>query len=97
MTVTTLVGDTQPKDFQITSNGAPLDATGWTVGLTVPVAGMTVEWLDAPTGTVRVTGHETLKPGQVKFRFKLTSGTGKVCYAPSGGAPDVWIVKKALA
>lgn len=49
----------------------------------------TVAWLSQAAGTVRVSGVETLEPGNYFVNFQVTDSGGKIGYFPNGngGAP----------
>lgn len=90
-------GASEPFDVQLKNNGAALDGTGYTVGLALyqaseAVSGVSVAWLTQASGTVRVTGHESLAIGEYQARFTLTDTSSKVGHVPNGGEADRWIV-----
>lgn len=92
-------GTTEPQDFQVRDLGVPVNGLGWTVGLEItdedgvePATPPTVDWLDAATGKVRVSGVENLAVGTYLVRYKLTDSGGDFGYAPNGKYADTWIV-----
>jgi hypothetical protein len=94
MTIITIVGDSEPKDFQILNNGVVLNGAGLTVGIVLPAEApaLTAAWLDQAAGKVRVTGHEQLQIGSYYFRFTLTDGSGQIGFAPNVKKADKWTV-----
>ena len=86
-----VVGTSEPQDFQLyNEEDVPLVGTGVTVEIdwrgTDPVGspGVTVAWLDATIGTVRVTDTEDMPVGLYRFRWKLTdSGGGRSGFIPN--------------
>lgn len=100
MTHTIPFGTSEPQDFALLDEGAPLVGTGLTLELVITEANgtalgspaPTVAWLVQADGTVRVLGTETLSLGSYSVRYQLTDGLGQVGYAPNGDAADTWDV-----
>jgi hypothetical protein len=96
------VGTSEPQDFQLRDKGVAVDATGYTVELQIsrlengsPVAVSpppAIAWLSAASGTVRVTGVETLAIGNYLVRYRVTDTGGKVGFFPNGERADQWRV-----
>lgn len=98
---TIVVGTSEPQDFQLYDDGVALVGTGYTVTLAIAnrsgatiATPPTVAWLSQATGTVRVSGVETLTVGKYDVRFLLTDSSSDDGYAPNGLAPDLWHVVK---
>ena len=98
MTHTMVVGTTEPQDFQLLDDHAPLVGTGLDIDIEFRANEVDAEdlpsvaWLSQATGTVRVTDVESLAVGTYHFRFTLTDSGGKVGYVPNESATDVWRV-----
>jgi len=91
-----VVGTSEPQDFQLLEDGVAKDGTGWDVDIEwrdSPDTPPTVAWLVQASGTVRVTGTESMAVGQYRFRFSLTDGGGDVGYVPNlDKEANVWRV-----
>ena len=98
-----VVGTSKPQDFQVLSDGAPLNGSTWTIAIEFRLTGLsaaqlsgvsqvTVAWLDAALGKVRASGVEFLPLGTYYFRFVITDGSGKDAYADSDAGADEWRV-----
>lgn len=95
MTHTMVEGTSEPQDFQLLDDGAPLDGTGWTVGIEWrgdDPTGPTVDWLSQADGTVRVSGCEDMAVGIYPFRFTIANGGGALAYVPNAASADEWRV-----
>jgi hypothetical protein len=96
------VGTSEPQDFALRNAGEAINATGYTVALEISqlVNGVAVDvssppsaaWLSAATGSVRVTGVETLGIGNYLVRYKVTDTLGKIAFFPNGDKADQWRV-----
>lgn len=89
----------EPQDFVLENDEVAIDGTGLTVGLHIEThAGAavlpepTVAWLVQASGTVRVSGCDTLPVGRYKVRFSVENGSGDIGYFPRDGQPMVWKV-----
>lgn len=101
MSLDLTAGQTEPIDYLLEADGAPVNLSGMTVELVlhrpngdlVDVAGdVTTE--DAAAGRVRYSPDAAdLAPGHYLARWKVTDGGGKVGYFPRG-APLAWSVWK---
>lgn len=103
MTHDLVEGTTEPQDFQLLDDGAPLVGTGFDVALVIaPAVGTSTpavgspapvaEWLSQALGTVRVTGADILERGSYSVRYSLTDGSDDVGYAPNAAQSDTWRV-----
>lgn len=100
MTLPIPYGTSEPQDVQLKNGGVAYDGTGLQVELVIarttsagvgspaPVA----DWLDASTGTVRITGVEVLEVGNYKVRYRITDGASTIGYFPNGESYDTWEV-----
>lgn len=93
------IGTSEPQDFGLFDDRAPIVGTGWSVALEITARDgaviatpPTVAWLNQAAGTVRVTGTEALPLGNYSVRFRLTDLSSKVGFAPNGHAPLLWVV-----
>lgn len=98
-------GTSEPYEFQLYNNGAALVGTGLDVFLELyqrstaitesPMP--SVAWLSQATGTVRVTGLETLEKGNYRVRYRLEDSGNLVGFAPNQDAADEWTVVRVRA
>lgn len=96
------VGTSVPQDFELRGDGAAIVGTGMTVDLSIErlVNGVavavenppTVAWTTAASGTVRVSGVETLTVASYLVRFKVTDGVGEVTWFPDTEKAMLWRV-----
>lgn len=94
------VGTSEPQDFLLRNVGAAINGTGLTVTLEIVKAGSravvdtppTVAWLIAASGTVRVSGTESLSVGNYLVRFRLEDSGGDVGFVPNLNRGDLWVV-----
>lgn len=100
-----VLGTSEPQEFQLEDDGAPLVGTGFDVALDWREQGLSAEqiaalesvdvvWLNQAAGTVRVTGIEELPLGTYYLRYTLTDSGGKVGYCPNEPGADEWRVVK---
>jgi hypothetical protein len=82
-----VVGTSEPQDFQLLDEGVPFVGTGFTVEIVwrgnAPAGPLSVAWISAADGTVRLTGTSQIAVGTYGFRWKLTDGIGQVGFIPN--------------
>jgi hypothetical protein len=96
------LGTSEPYDFQLSNDGAPLDGSNLTVTLHIYRSGVlqstaplpAVAWLSQAGGTVRVTGMQHLALGTYRVRYRLQDAGTTIGYAPNQTNADTWNVVK---
>lgn len=105
MVVELVEGWTGPLEFQLLADGTAQDLTGMTVELILKDSeGTAITTTGDITVTGAATGEVTYAPDSADLaaaasplasRFKVTDGSGKVVYFPSG-EPDRWFVRAEI-